>query len=96
MLHWKKTMSGAAVVGGLWLATGQAFAVPMTSPATPAPSAQSGTAQAGQGLVEKATYYRHRGWRYRNRGPQVYFGFGPRWYGGYPRRHWRYQRGGWW
>lgn len=76
---------GAVVAGGICLAAGQASALPLTGPAASSPPFES----VGQAGVEKAAHYRHRGWRRGYGGPRIYLGFGPRLYGGYPRRHWQ-------
>ncbi len=86
----KNAALGAVLASGICFAAGQASALPLTGPAASSPPVEN----VGRADVEKATYYRHRGWRRGYGGPRIYFGFGgPRWYGGYPRRYWHHRRG---
>ena len=84
-----------AAMGALMISALPAAATPLTPSALPSAAA----AVVSEATVQPVHYgYRrygggHRGYGYGYGGPVIGFGFGPRVYGGYPRRHWRHR--GW-
>ena len=85
-----------AAMGALMIWALPAAATPMAPSARPS----AATGDVSDATVQQAHYYGYRrygGWNrgygYGYGGPTIGLGFGPRWYGGYTRRHGRYR--GW-
>lgn len=79
-----KALAAAVVAGGLGFGFVPAQAGPLPGPSV----TMMPTAETASPAVEQVRY-RHRGWRHRQRGPQIYFSFGDRRGGHYRSNHYR-------